>query len=160
MAGMTFDELPLAAGELSLVRRMHHGGDFVIDPLPNLLFTRDSSFWIGPRVAITVAGAAGAAPRVVADRSRSMPTTRGSRARGGPTSRARHPSRAVTCCCSRRAWSPSGSGSGPHRRVRKRWRAALFDDGLAHTVLAVPIAQQRARCTSTPSARWSTPTPW
>ena len=32
---------------------MHHGGDFVIEPLPNLLFTRDSSFWIGPRVAIT-----------------------------------------------------------------------------------------------------------
>src|SRR5690606_40835552 len=40
-------------GELSLVRRMHHGGDFVIEPLPNLVFTRDSSFWIGPRVAIT-----------------------------------------------------------------------------------------------------------
>lgn len=52
MAGMTFTELPFAADELSLVRRMHHGGDFVIDPLPNLMFTRDSSFWIGPRVAI------------------------------------------------------------------------------------------------------------
>ena len=52
MAGMTFNELPFS-GELSLVRRMHHGGDFVIDPLPNLLFTRDSSFWIGSRVAIT-----------------------------------------------------------------------------------------------------------
>src|SRR6201989_3573385 len=32
MAGMTFTELPLAGGEMSLVRRMHHGGDFVIDP--------------------------------------------------------------------------------------------------------------------------------
>ena len=52
-AGMTFNELPFSGGELSLVRRMHHGGDFVIEPLPNLLFTRDSSFWIGPRVAIT-----------------------------------------------------------------------------------------------------------
>src|SRR5258708_23521634 len=50
---MTFNELPLSGGEMSLVRRMHHGGDFVIEPLPNLLFTRDSSFWIGPRVAIT-----------------------------------------------------------------------------------------------------------
>src|SRR5258708_11075477 len=40
MAGMTFNELPFHEGELSLVRRMHHGGDFVIDPLPNLLFTR------------------------------------------------------------------------------------------------------------------------
>src|SRR5690348_4939472 len=35
MAGMTFDELPFGERELSLVRRMHHGGDFVIDPLPN-----------------------------------------------------------------------------------------------------------------------------
>jgi len=53
MAGMTFNELPFGENELSLVRRMHHGADFVIDPLPNLLFTRDSSFWIGARVAIT-----------------------------------------------------------------------------------------------------------
>ncbi len=54
MAGMTFTELPSGAtSDTSLVRLMHHGGDFVIEPLPNLLFTRDSSFWIGPRVAIT-----------------------------------------------------------------------------------------------------------
>ncbi|MBI3691675.1 MAG: arginine deiminase, partial [Mycolicibacterium aromaticivorans] len=51
MAGMTFTELPSGAtSDMSLVRLMHHGGDFVIEPLPNLLFTRDSSFWIGPRV--------------------------------------------------------------------------------------------------------------
>ena len=53
MAGMTFAELTLADSELSLVRRMHQADDFVIEPLPNLLFTRDSSFWIGPRVVIT-----------------------------------------------------------------------------------------------------------
>ena len=53
MAGMTFAELPLDDFEPSLVRRMHPRGDFVIDPLPNLLFTRDSSFWIGQRVVIT-----------------------------------------------------------------------------------------------------------
>ncbi len=52
---MTFDELPIGTGAAtpSLVRLMHHGGDFVIDPLPNLLFTRDSSFWVGGRFAIT-----------------------------------------------------------------------------------------------------------
>ena len=54
MAGMTFGELSLGDEiDTSLVRRMHRGGDFAIDPLPNLMFTRDSSFWIGPRVAIT-----------------------------------------------------------------------------------------------------------
>src|SRR5689334_14082445 len=39
MAGMTFNEVPFHGAELSLVRLMHHGGDFVIEPLPNLLFT-------------------------------------------------------------------------------------------------------------------------
>ena len=55
MAGMTFTEFAASDGqaETSLVRRMHHGGDFVIAPLPNLMFTRDSSVWIGPRFAIT-----------------------------------------------------------------------------------------------------------
>ena len=37
---------------MSLVRRMHHGSDYVIEPLPNLVFTRDSSIWVGPRVVI------------------------------------------------------------------------------------------------------------
>jgi len=55
MAGMTFDELPESAATVrsSLVWRMHHGSEFAIEPLPNLLFTRDSSFWIGDRFAIT-----------------------------------------------------------------------------------------------------------
>ena len=52
-AGMTFDELPSdTRTDVSLVLRMHHGADFVIEPLPNLVFTRDSSIWIGPRVVI------------------------------------------------------------------------------------------------------------
>src|SRR5919204_377605 len=53
MAGMTFTELPSdTRTDVSLVRRMHHAADFVIEPLPNLVFTRDSSIWIGPRVVI------------------------------------------------------------------------------------------------------------
>src|SRR4051812_49894429 len=28
-------------------------GDFVVPPLPNLLFTRDSSVWVGDEVAVT-----------------------------------------------------------------------------------------------------------
>lgn len=52
-AGMTFNELPAdARTDVSLVVRMHHDADFVIEPLPNLLFTRDSSIWIGPRFVI------------------------------------------------------------------------------------------------------------
>ena len=52
-AGMTFAELPSdARTDGSLVRRMHHGTDYVIEPLPNLVFTRDSSIWVGPRIVI------------------------------------------------------------------------------------------------------------
>src|SRR3954454_11435629 len=48
--------------ELSALRPMKRPGvvsslplpeDFVIDPLPNLLFTRDSSAWVGDQVAVT-----------------------------------------------------------------------------------------------------------
>ena len=57
MAGLTFAELPggssASAVHGSLVRTMHEPTDFVLDPLPNLLFTRDSSVWVGDRVAIT-----------------------------------------------------------------------------------------------------------
>ncbi|MCW2650204.1 MAG: arginine deiminase [Mycobacterium sp.] len=145
MAGMTFTELPFSkSAELSLVRRMHHGADFVIDPLPNLLFTRDSSFWIGPRVAIT---------------SLALP------ARARETSLtdivyAHHPRfRGV-----RRAYeshtapveggdvlllSPGVVAVGVGERTTPAGAEALarslFDDDLAHTVLAVPIAQERAQ---------------
>jgi arginine deiminase len=57
MAGLAFAELPggSTSGALarSLVRTMHAPTDFVLDPLPNLLFTRDSSVWLADRVAIT-----------------------------------------------------------------------------------------------------------
>ncbi len=31
---------------------MHHRSDYVIEPLPNLVFTRDSSIWVGPPIGI------------------------------------------------------------------------------------------------------------
>ncbi|CAM2948499.1 arginine deiminase [Skermania piniformis] len=142
-AGMTFDELPVAPDNASLVRIMHHDADFVIDPLPNLLFTRDSSFWIGPRVAIT---------------SLAMP------ARSRETSLtdliyAFHPRFLGV----RRAYeshtapveggdvlllAPGVVAVGVGERTTPAGAEALarslFDDGLAHTVLVVPIAQSRA----------------
>jgi arginine deiminase len=50
MAGLRNDEV-LRTG--SLVAALYRPDDFLIDPLPNLLFTRDSSVWIGDRVTIT-----------------------------------------------------------------------------------------------------------
>lgn len=145
MAGMTFTELPFGArADVSLVRRMHHGGDFVIEPLPNLLFTRDSSIWIGPRVVIT---------------SLALP------ARMRETSLtdliyAHHPRFTGV----RRAYeshtapveggdvlllSPGVVAVGVGERTTPAGAEALarslFDDDLANTVLAVPIAQERAQ---------------
>ena len=144
MAGMTFNELPFVGGELSLVRRMHHGGDFVIDPLPNLLFTRDSSFWIGPRVAITSLALPARVretsltdliyahhPRFLGVRrayeSRSAPVEGGDVLLLAP---------GVVAVGVGERTTPAGA---------EALARSLFDDDLAHTVLAVPIAQERAQ---------------
>src|SRR3954454_22768935 len=49
-AGIRHDEV---TGGFGLVTSLLASDDFVIDPLPNLLFTRDSSVWVRDRVAIT-----------------------------------------------------------------------------------------------------------
>ena len=50
MAGLRNDEVQ---GTGSLVAALYRADHFLIDPLPNLLFTRDSTVWIGDRVTIT-----------------------------------------------------------------------------------------------------------
>ncbi|GAA0352948.1 arginine deiminase [Micropruina glycogenica] len=50
MAGLRTDEVSSTG---SLVVALHEPDDFLIDPLPNLLFTRDSSVWVGDRATIT-----------------------------------------------------------------------------------------------------------
>ncbi|MBU9766530.1 arginine deiminase [Mycobacterium sp. TNTM28] len=144
MAGMTFNEVPFGGPELSLVRLMHHGGDFVIDPLPNLLFTRDSSFWIGPRVAITSLALPARVretsltdviyahhPRFLGVRrayeSRSAPVEGGDVLLLAP---------GVVAVGVGERTTPAGA---------EALARSLFDDDLAHTVLAVPIRQERAQ---------------
>ncbi|HEV7850197.1 MAG TPA: arginine deiminase [Mycobacterium sp.] len=143
-AGMTFNELPFGENEFSLVRRMHHGADFVIDPLPNLLFTRDSSFWIGARVAITSLALPARVretsltdliyahhPRFLGVRrayeSRSAPVEGGDVLLLAP---------GVVAVGVGERTTPAGA---------EALARSLFDDDLAHTVLAVPIAQERAQ---------------
>ncbi|WP_420807869.1 arginine deiminase [Amycolatopsis antarctica] len=142
MSGVTFEELPAAEGA-SLVRKMNHPHDFAVDPLPNLLFTRDSSAWIGDRIAVS---------------SLAMPARRRETALFDLVyayhPRFRHAARAY------------GAHSAPVEGgdvlllapgvlaigVGERTTAAgaeslarsLFSDGVAHTVLAVPIVQTRA----------------
>jgi len=49
-SGMSHAELPTSGG---VVDRMTRPDEFVIRPLPNLLFTRDSSVWVDDAVAVT-----------------------------------------------------------------------------------------------------------
>jgi arginine deiminase len=50
IAGLAHDELHGGSG---LAYQVMDRSDFVVPPLPNLLFTRDSSVWVGDEVAVT-----------------------------------------------------------------------------------------------------------
>jgi arginine deiminase len=50
IAGLAHDEL---RGGHGLAYEVMQRADFVVPPLPNLLFTRDSSVWVGDEVAVT-----------------------------------------------------------------------------------------------------------
>src|SRR3954469_8677904 len=144
MAGMTFTELPLDGGEMSLVRRMHAGGDFVIEPLPNLLFTRDSSFWIGPRVAITSLALPARVREtsltdlVYAHHPRFLGVRRAYESRSAPVE-------GGDVLLLAPGVVAVGVGERTTPAGAEALARSLFDDDLAHTVLAVPIAQERAQ---------------
>ncbi|WP_460958040.1 arginine deiminase [Parasphingorhabdus pacifica] len=142
VAGMTFEELPASEGH-SLVRRMRHPHEFVLDPLPNALFTRDSSVWVGDRVAV-------AALAMPARRRESALTD---------LIYAYHPRFSKSARVYGEHSAPVEGGDvlvlapgvvavGVGERTSPAGVEALarsmFADDLAHTVLAVPIAQERA----------------
>ncbi|TWP53120.1 arginine deiminase [Lentzea tibetensis] len=142
MTGMTFEELPAAEGA-SLVRKMHHPIDFAVDPLPNLLFTRDSSVWVGDRVAITSL-ALPARDRettltdlIYAYHPRFRQTARAYGAHSAPLEGGDVLLLApgVIAIGVGERTTPAGAES---------FARSALSDGLAHTVLAVPIAQERA----------------
>ncbi|MCZ2858602.1 arginine deiminase [Blastococcus sp. VKM Ac-2987] len=139
IAGVAHDELRGSGLAYQLMDR----ADFVVPPLPNLLFTRDSSVWIGDEVAVT---------------SLAMP--------------ARHRESTITAAIythhPRFAGAEQLYGSdlehleggdvlllaegvvavGVGERTTpggaERLARRLFARGLAHTALVVPIAQERA----------------
>jgi arginine deiminase len=139
-AGVRNDEV---RGGFGLVTSLLAADDFLIDPLPNLLFTRDSSVWIGDRVAIT---------------SLAMPA----RARETQLTELiyqRHPRFAGVE--SIHGWhheyveggdvllmSPGVIAIGVGERTTpagaERLARQVLESNLAHTVLAVPITQERA----------------
>jgi arginine deiminase len=117
--------------------------EFVLPPLPNLLFTRDSSAWLGGQVAVT-------SPSLPARRRETWLTDaiyrHHPRFAGVPLLYHHHDE-----------WLEGGDvlllapgvvAVGVGQRTRAAGVETLanraFDRGLAHTVLVVPIAQERA----------------
>src|SRR4051794_11649340 len=139
-AGIRNDEV---RGGFGLVTSLLAYDDFLIDPLPNLLFTRDSSVWVRDRVAIT--------SLAMPARRRETELTeliysRHPRFVGTPRMHGAHLEHVeggdvlllapgvIAVGCGERT-TPAGA---------ERLARQCFQAGLAHTVLAVPIAQERA----------------
>jgi arginine deiminase len=139
-AGLTQRELKTGRG---LTYRLMDSHDFVVDPLPNLLFTRDSSVWIRGEVAVT-------SPSMLARRREAtlLRAIYASHPRFAGTGRLYEPQSewleggdvlllgpGVLAVGTGQRTTPAGVETLAHR---------VFADGLAHTVVVVPIAQERA----------------
>jgi len=145
MAGMTFAELPSDAGaDDSLVRRMHHGTDYVIEPLPNLVFTRDSSIWIGPRIVIPSLALparvreASLTDLIYAHHPRFTGVRRAYESRTAPVE-------GGDVLLLAPGVVAVGVGERTTPAGAEALARSLFDDDLANTVLVVPLAQERAQ---------------
>ncbi|MFL6238967.1 MAG: arginine deiminase [Actinomycetes bacterium] len=143
IAGMTRAELPVHGG---LVDTMAGPHDFVIPPLPNLLFTRDSSVWVGDQPTLTTLAMPArrrersitqavyhAHPRFAEVSFINFGTEHGEAWLEGGDVLMLGPG--VVAVGSGQRTTPAGVESFAH------W---LFARKAAHTVLAVPIAQERA----------------
>jgi arginine deiminase len=145
MAGMMFAELPSDAGaDDSLVRRMHHGTDYVIEPLPNLVFTRDSSIWIGPRIVIPSLALparvreASLTDLIYAHHPRFTGVRRAYESRTAPVE-------GGDVLLLAPGVVAVGVGERTTPAGAEALARSLFDDDLASTVLVVPLAQERAQ---------------
>jgi arginine deiminase len=141
--GMSHDELPVRAG---LLDRMAGPHDFIIRPLPNLLFTRDSSVWLEHGVAVThlALPARRRESSITAAVYRHHPRFAGTEILHGGND-------------TEEAWleggdvlllSPGVLAIGVGQRTNPAgveiFARKLFANDDAHTVLAVPISQDRA----------------
>jgi arginine deiminase len=145
IVGMTFIEFGVGTREAaSLVRRMRQGADFVVEPLPNLVFTRDSSFWVGPRVVIgslalpARARESSLTELVYAHHPRFTGVRRGYGSHTAPVE-------GGDVLLLAPGVLAVGVGQRTTPAGAEALASSLFDDDLAETVLAVPIGEQRAQ---------------
>jgi arginine deiminase len=137
IAGLTPAELKIGHGVVFELLDRH---DFVLDPLPNLIFTRDSSFWIGDQVAVAslVSGRRRRETDLATVVYRHHPRFAGTKwlysadlehVDGGDVLLL---APGVVAIGVGQRTAPAGA-----ERLARR----LFETGLAHTMLAVPMSQ-------------------
>ncbi len=137
IAGLTPEELRLGHGVVFELLDRH---DFVLDPLPNLVFTRDSSFWIGNRVGVA---------SLAQDRRREadlMGVIYRHHPRFARTRWLYQPDLETVYGGDVLLFGPGVVAVGVGQRTTpagtERLARRLFGAGLAHTILAVPIGRQ------------------
>jgi len=127
----------------SIVTSLLHHEDFLIDPLPNLLFTRDSSVWLPGHVAVTsLAMPARARETQLTD----LLYARHPRFAGVPRMHGAHLEHLEGGDVLLLAPGVIAVGVGERTTPAgfERFAGQAVAAGLAHTLLAVPIAQERA----------------
>ncbi len=140
IAGLAADELRIGRGVVFELLDRH---DFVIEPLPNLMFSRDSSVWISDRVAVTSLATAQRhrEPELVAVIYAYHPSFAGTKCLYGPG--LEHVEGGDVLLL-----APSVIAVGVGERTTsagvERLARRVFDAGLAHTVLAVPLERRGA----------------
>lgn len=145
VAGLRVDELNARrpVSEPGLVTTLAAADDFVVDPLPNLLFTRDSSAWVGDRVAV----ASLAMPARQRETSLTeVVYTHHPRFAGTPmvyTPNLEHLEGGDVLVLSDGVLAV-GTGERTTPAGVERLARQVFEAGVARSVLAVPIAQDRA----------------
>ena len=139
-AGVRNDEV---RGGFGLVTSLLASDDFLIDPLPNLLFTRDSSVWIRDRVAIT---SLAMPARKRETQLTELIYTQHPRFVGTPSIHGWHHENVEGGDVLLLAPGVIAVGVGERTTPAgvERLARQVFEADLAHTVLAVPIAQERA----------------
>ncbi len=139
-AGLRNDEV---RGGFGLVTSLLAHDDFLIEPLPNLLFTRDSSVWIGDRVAIT---SLAMPARVRETQLTDLIYAEHPRFAGTQRIHGAHHEHVEGGDVLLLAPGVVAVGVGERTTPAgvERLARQLFEGGLARTVLAVPIAQERA----------------
>jgi arginine deiminase len=143
IAGLSRAELHTASTGRGLVHALMDRADFIIDPLPNLLFTRDSSVWIGDQVAVTSLAMHARRRETTLTHAiyRHHPRFAGTSLLYEPTIEHLEGGDVLLL-------APGVIAVGVGERTRpsgaERLARRCFERGLAHTVLVVPIAQERA----------------